>query len=235
MALSVPWRLIMRENAPVIERTRTSGRSVEINKVLRNTYLLLSATFLFSAAMATVSTLLYMPPMTYLICIGLSFAIIWFVLPKTANSANGIFVVFAITGLMGFGIGPLLNQYLAMSNGSQIVGTALGGTGLIFFALSGYALTTKKDFSFMGGFLLVGLLVAIAASLANIFLQISGLSLAISSAIIMIMSGFILYDTSQMIHKPESSNYILMTVSLFLNIFNIFISLLHILGFSSDD
>jgi len=225
----------MRENAPVIERTRTSGRSVEINKVLRNTYLLLSATFLFSAAMATVSTLLYMPPMTYLICIGLSFAIIWFVLPKTANSANGIFVVFAITGLMGFGIGPLLNQYLAMSNGSQIVGTALGGTGLIFFALSGYALTTKKDFSFMGGFLLVGLLVAIAASLANIFLQISGLSLAISSAIIMIMSGFILYDTSQMIHKPESSNYILMTVSLFLNIFNIFISLLHILGFSSDD
>jgi len=225
----------MREHSPVIERTRTSDRSVEINKVLRNTYLLLSVTFLFSAAMATVSTFLYMPPMTYLICIGLSFAIIWFVLPKTANSASGIFVVFAITGLMGFGIGPLLNQYLAMSNGSQIVGTALGGTGLIFFALSAYALTTKKDFSFMGGFLLVGLMVAIAASLANIFLQISGLSLAISSAIIMIMSGFILYDTSQMIHKPESSNYILMTVSLFLNIFNIFISLLHILGFASDD
>jgi len=225
----------MRENSPVIERTRSRGHSIEINKVLRNTYLLLSATFLFSAAMATVSTFLYMPPMTYLICIGLSFAIIWFVLPKTANSASGILVVFAITGLMGFGIGPLLNQYLAMSNGSQIVGTALGGTGIIFFTLSGYALMTKKDFSFMGGFLLVGLLVAIAASLANLFLQISGLSLAISSAIIMIMSGFILHDTSQMIHKPESSNYVLMTVSLFLNIFNIFISLMHILGFSSDD
>ncbi len=225
----------MRQNAPVIERTRTSGQSIEINKVLKNTYLLLSATFLFSAAMATVSTYLYMPPMTYLICIGLSFAIIWFVLPRTANSGSGVLVVFAITGLMGFGIGPLLNQYLAMSNGSQIVGTALGGTGVIFFALSGYALMTKKDFSFMGGFLLVGLMIAIVASLANIFLHISGLSLAISSVVIMIMSGFILYDTSQMIHKPESANYILMTVSLFLNIFNIFISLLHILGFSSDD
>lgn len=223
----------MRQNTPVIERAR--GQSIEINKVLKNTYLLLSATFLFSAGMATLSTFLNMPPMTYLICIGLSFALIWFVLPRTANSANGVLVVFAITGLMGFGIGPLLNQYLAMSNGSQIVGTALGGTGTIFFALSGYALMTKKDFSFMGGFLLVGLMIAIVASLANIFLQISGFSLAISSVIIMIMSGFILYDTSRMIHKPESANYILMTVSLFLNIFNIFISLLHILGFSSDD
>ena len=223
----------MRNNSPVIERTR--GQSIEINKVLKNTYLLLSATFLFSAAMATVSTFLNMPPMTYLICIGLSFAIIWFVLPKTANSANGILTVFAITGLMGFGIGPLLNQYLAMSNGSQIVGTALGGTGIIFFALSGYALMTKKDFSFMGGFLLVGMMIVIVAALANIFLNISGLSLAISAVVIMIMSGFILYDTSRMIHKPESANYILMTVSLFLSIFNIFISLLHILGFSSDD
>lgn len=223
----------MRDNAPVIERSR--GQSTEINKVLKNTYMLLSATFIFSAFMATISTMLYMPPMTYLVCIGLSFAIIWFVLPKTANSAAGLPVVFAITGLMGFGIGPILNQYLAMSNGSQIVGTALGGTGIIFFSLSAYAMTTKKDFSFMGGFLLVGLMVAIVASLANIFLQISGLSLAISSVIILIMSGFILYDTSQMIHRPESSNYILMTVSLFLNIFNIFISLLQILGFSNDD
>lgn len=223
----------MHNQSPVIERTR--GQSVEINKVLKNTYLLLSATFIFSAVMAAVSTMLYMPPMTYLICIGLSFAIIWFVLPRTANSASGIFVVFAITGLMGFGIGPLLNQYLAMSNGGQIVGTALGGTGVIFFALSGYALMTKKDFSFMGGFLLVGLMIAIVASIANIFLGISGLSLAISAVVILIMSGFILYDTSQMIHKPESANYIIMTVSLFLNIFNIFVSLLHLLGFANDD
>jgi modulator of FtsH protease len=225
----------MRQDTPVIERTRSEGRSIEVNKVLKNTYLLLSATFLFSAAMAAVSTMLNMPPMTYLICIGLAFATIWFVLPRTANSGSGVFVVFAITGLLGFGIGPLLNQYLSLSNGPQIVGTALGGTGIIFFALSGYALITKKDFNFMGGFLLVGLMIAIAASLANIFLQISGLSLAISSVVIMIMSGFILYDTSQMIHRPESSNYVLMTVSLFLNIFNIFVSLLHILGFSNDD
>ncbi|TQV76636.1 Bax inhibitor-1/YccA family protein [Aliikangiella marina] len=223
----------MQPNQPVIERT--TGRTVEINKVLKNTYLLLSATFIFSAIMATISTLMYMPPMTYLICIGIAFLMIWFVLPKTANSSSGLITVFAITGLMGFAIGPLLNAYLALSNGSQIIGTALGGTGIIFFALSGYALMTKKDFSFMGGFLLVGLMIAIVASLANIFLQISGLSLAISAVIILIMSGFILYDTSQMIHRPESANYILMTVSLFLSMFNIFINLLHLLGFANDD
>lgn len=223
----------MQTNSPVIERTR--GQSIEINKVLKNTYMLLSATFIFSAAMATVSTMMNMPPMTYLICIGLSFALIWFVLPKTANSGNGILTVFAITGLMGFGIGPLLNNYLAMSNGSQVVGTALGGTGIIFFALSGYALITKKDFSFMGGFLVVGLMMILVAALANIFLNISGLSLAISAIVIMLMSGFILYDTSRMINQPESANYIMMTVSLFLNIFNIFISLLHLLGFANDD
>ncbi len=222
----------MRNNSPAIERSRSS---IEINKVLKNTYLLLSATFVFSAIMAAVSTMLEMPSMTYLICIGISFLLMFFVLPKTANSASGIGVVFAITGLLGFGIGPLLNHYLSLSNGTQIVGTALAGTGLIFFALSGYALTTKKDFSFMGGFLMVGLLVALVASLANIFLAIPALSLAISAVVILIMSGFILYDTSQMIHRPESTNYIMMTVALFLNIFNIFTSLLHLLGFASDD
>ncbi len=221
----------MRTNAPVIDR----GRSLEINKVIKNTYMLLSATFIFSAIMATISTVLNMPPMTYLISIIAAFVTIFFVLPRTANSAAGIPVVFAITGLLGFSLGPLLNQYLAMSNGSQIVGTALAGTGLIFFALSGYALTTKKDFSFMGGFLLVGMLVVFGAILASIFLSIPGLSLAISGAVVLLMSGFILYDTSQMIHKPESTNYIVMTVSLFLNIFNIFIHLLHLLGWSSDD
>jgi len=223
----------MQHNQPVIERTR--GQSLEINKVLKNTYMLLSATFVFSALMASVSTMMNMPPMTYLICIGLSFALIWLVLPKTANSGAGILTVFAITGLMGFGIGPLLNNYLAMSNGSQIVGTALGGTGVIFFALSGYALMTKKDFSFMGGFLVVGMMMILVAALANIFLNISGLSLAISAIVIMLMSGFILYDTSRMINQPESANYIMMTVSLFLNIFNIFIHLLHLLGFANDD
>jgi modulator of FtsH protease len=222
----------MRTNSPVIDRSRSA---VETNKVIKNTYLLLSATFVFSAIMAAVSTILEMPSMTYLICIGISFLLMLFVLPKTANSGAGIGVVFAITGLLGFGIGPLLNAYLSLPNGGQIVGTALGGTGLIFFALSGYALTTRKDFSFMGGFLMVGFLVALVAALANIFLEIQGLSLAISAVVILIMSGFILYDTSQMIHRPESTNYLMMTVSLFLNMFNIFTSLLHLLGFASDD
>lgn len=223
----------MRTNSSVIERSR--GHALEVNKLIKNTYMLLSATFLFSALMAAISTMLNMPPMTYLICIGAAFLMMWLVLPKTANSGAGVGVVFAITGLLGFGIGPLLNAYLGLAKGPEIVGTALAGTGIIFFALSGYALTTKKDFSFMGGFLLVGLLLALGAALANLFLGIPALSLAISAVIIMIMSGFILYDTSRMIHNPESTNYVYMTVGLFLNIFNIFVNLLHLLGFASDD
>ena len=143
-------------------------------------------------------------------------------------------MVFAITGLLGFGLGPMLNAYLGLANGASLIGTAAGGTGVIFLALSGYALTTRKDFSFMGGFLITGLIVAIVASLANLFFQIPALSLGISGVVIMIMSGFILYDTSRMIHDPHA-NYVMMTVSLFLNILNIFTSLLHILGALSGD
>jgi modulator of FtsH protease len=156
------------------------------------------------------------------------------VLPRTANSASGLAVVFGITGLMGFGLGPLLEMYLALPKGPQIVGTAFGGTGVIFLGLSGYALTTRKDFSFMGGFLFAGMLVVLIGALANIFLQMPAFSLAISAVVIMLMSGFILYDTSRMIHDRES-NYVMMTVSLYLSIFNIFVSLLQILGMTSGD
>ncbi len=185
--------------------------------------------------MAGVSVFLRMPPMTYLLSIGGAFVLIWFVLPRTANSAKGLGVVFAITGLLGFSLGPLLSAYLALANGPQIVGMAFAGTGVIFLGLSGYALMSRKDFSFMGGFLITGFLVVLMAALANIFLQIPALSLAVSSAVIFIMSGFILYDTSRMVHGSESTNYILMTVSLYLNIFNIFVHLLHILGVMGGD
>ena len=209
--------------------------AVQINKVLKNTYLLLSATMLFSALMAAVSVVVQMPPMTYLLSAGGALLLIWLVLPRTANSAAGLWVVFGITGLLGFGLGPLLSYYLALPNGPQIVATAFGGTGVIFLGLSGYALTSRKDFSFMGGFLIAGLLMVLVAALANIFLNMPALSLAISAVVIMIMSGFILYDTSRMIHGGET-NYITMTVSLYLSIYNIFISLLQILGaFSGDD
>ena len=205
------------------------------NKLIRNTYTLLSMTLLFSALMAGVSMAMNVPPMANLIAFGGSIVLLWFVLPRTANSTAGIFVVFGITGLLGFGLGPVLNMYLALPNGGQVIATALGGTGVIFLGLSGYALTTRKDFSFLGGFLIVGFLVVILAALANIFMAIPALSLAISAAVIMIMSGFILYDTSRMVNGGET-NYVLATIGLYLSIYNIFISLLQILGaFSGDD
>jgi modulator of FtsH protease len=185
--------------------------------------------------MAAVSTVMQMPPMTNLLCLGGALLLIWLVLPRTANSAAGLWVVFGITGLLGFGLGPALNYYLAFSNGAQIVGTALGGTGIIFLALSGYTLVTRKDFSFMGGFLFTGMIVALIAIVANIFLAIPLLSLVISAVVIMIMSGFILYDTSRMIHDGNA-NYLLMTVGLYLSIFNIFIHLMNLLAaFAGDD
>lgn len=206
-----------------------------INKVLRNTYFLLSFTLLFSALTAGLSMMLQVSHMVSLVCSFGALALIWLVLPRTANSAAGIGVVFAITGLLGFGLGPILNYYLSLSNGPELIATSLGGTGIIFLALSGYVLTTKRDFSFMGGFLMVGLIIAILAMVANIFLQIPALSLALSAAIILIMSGFILFDTSRIINGGET-NYINATVSLYLSIYNIFVSLLQMLGiFGGDD
>ena len=214
---------------------RPAAQTFAVNKVLKNTYMLLSATLLFSALMAGVSVAVQMPPMTHLLSLGGAMLLIWLVLPRTANSAAGLWVVFAITGLMGFGLGPILTHYLALQNGPQIVATAFGGTGVIFLGLSGYALTSRKDFSFMGGFLIAGLLMVLVAALANIFLAMPALSLAISAVVIRLMSGFILYDTSRMIHGGET-NYITMTISLYLSIYNIFVSLLQILGaFSGDD
>ncbi len=211
-----------------------NAATIATNKLIKNTYTLLSVTLFFSALMAGVSVIMNMPPMTYLLGIGGAFLLMFFVLPKMANSASGLWVVFAITGLMGFALGPLLTMYLALPNGPQLVATAFGGTGVIFLGLSGYALTTRKNFSFMGGFLVAGLLMVLIVALANIFFNLPALSLAISAVVIMLMSGFILYDTSRMIHEPNG-NYLMMTVSLYINMFNIFVSLLHILGFAGGD
>ncbi|MDG1249480.1 MAG: Bax inhibitor-1/YccA family protein [Gammaproteobacteria bacterium] len=211
-----------------------SSTALGINKVLRNTYLLLSMTLIFSALTAGLSM---MANVSFAVSMGCSFgamALIWLVLPRVAQSSAGIGVVFAITGLLGFGLGPMLNAYLQLGNGAEIIATALGGTGVIFLALSGYVLTTRRDFSFMGGFLIVGLVIAVVAMLANLFLAIPALSLAISAAIILIMSGLILFDTSRIIHGGET-NYIMATVSLYLSLYNIFVNLLAILGMSSDD
>lgn len=217
---------------------RTIARSEEsvlaTNSVIRNTYILLSMTLLFSAATAGVSMMLSMPTGTYLIAVLVSMVLGIFVLPRTANSGAGIGVIFLIAGLMGFGLGSILSLYLALPKGPEIIATAFGGTGVIFLGLSGYALTSKRDFSFMGGFLFAGMLVILLAVLANIFLELPALSLAVSAGIMLLMSGFILFDTSRLIHGGET-NYIMATYGLYLSIFNIFISLLNILGLMSGD
>ncbi len=213
--------------------TRSEASILSTNKLIRNTYTLLSMTLVFSAMMAALSVFMRVGFGVSLGCTLVAFGLLWFVLPKTANSASGIGVVFLFTGLLGFGLGPTIGHYLSIPGGPQIVMTALGGTGVIFLGLSGYALTTRRDFSFMGGFLFVGLLVVLGAALANIFFAIPALSLAVSAAIVMLFSGFILYDTGRMVNGGET-NYIHATVSLYISILNIFTSLLHLIGFADD-
>ena len=207
--------------------TRSQGAILETNKLIKNTYILLSMTLLFSGVTAFIGIATGISHGVALVVDIAAIAMLWFVLPRTANSAAGIPVLFGITGLLGLGLGPILSYYLSVNPG--IVMTALGGTGAIFLALSGYALTTRKDFSFMGGFLMVGLLVVLGSALLNIFLQIPALFLAVNAAVIMIMSGLILYQTSAMVHGGET-NYIMATAGLFLSILNMFQALLHLLG-----
>lgn len=204
------------------------------HKVLRNTYALLAATLLFSAFTAMVAMVTNAPSLglfSLLVYFGLLFAT-----TRLANSVWGLVLVFALTGFLGYTLGPLLNMFLGtFSNGSQLVATAMGGTGVIFLGLSAYALTTRKDFSFLGGFVMVGILVVFMAMLGNLFFQIPALSLALSVMMIMLMSALILWETSRIIHGGET-NYILATVTLYVAIYNMFVNLLMLLGiFGGDD
>jgi modulator of FtsH protease len=212
--------------------TRSTEAILQTNKLIKNTYLLLSMTLIFSGLLAFVSIAMNVSPGIAFAASLIGIGMLWFVLPRTQNSGAGVPVIFAITGLLGFGLGPMLSYYLSVN--PNIVMVAMGGTGTIFLGLSGYALSTRKDFSFMGGFIFVGMLVAIGAMLLNLFLGIPALALAVSAAVIMIMSGFILFQTSAMIHGGET-NYIAATAGLFIAILNIFTSLLHILGAFGDD
>lgn len=220
----------MYQNQSVM--TRSAESVLATSKILRNTYALLSMTLIFSGLMAFAGISMQIGHGTALIVDIVAIAMLWFVLPRTANSAAGIPVIFAITGLLGLGLGPILSYYMAVN--PSIVMTALGGTGAIFLGLSAYALTTRKDFSFMGGFLMVGMFVVIGGALLNIFLAMPLLFLVINAAVIMIMSGFILYTTSSIIHGGET-NYIMATASIFLALLNMFQALLHILGAFSRD
>ena len=212
---------------------RAQAAVLTTNKVIRNTYTLLSMTLLFSALTAGVSMALNLPHPGLLLTLGGYFGLL-FATTRFRNSSLGLVFVFALTGFMGYTLGPILNAYLALPNGGQVVMTAMGGTGAIFLGLSGYALTTRKDFSFMGGFLMVGILVAFMAGLGAIFFEMPGLSLAVSSMFVLLMAGLILFETSNIIHGGET-NYIMATVTLFVAIFNLFTSLLHLLGFMNGD
>jgi len=212
---------------------RAQAAVLTTNKVIRNTYTLLSMTLLFSALTAGVSMVFNLPHPGLLLTLGGYFGLL-FATARFRNSSLGLAFVFALTGFMGYTLGPILNAYLALPNGGQVVMTAMGGTGAIFLGLSGYALTTRKDFSFMGGFLMVGILVAFMAGLGAMFFEMPGLSLAVSSMFVLLMAGLILYETSNIIHGGET-NYIMATVTLFVAIFNLFTSLLHLLGFMNGD
>ena len=224
-------QLLNRGNSTTV---RTVARSVEVNKVLRNTYALLSITLLFSAITATLSMVNQWPHPGLIITLVGYFGLL-FLARRFRNSALGIVFVFALTGFMGLTLGPIISFYLtALPNGGQIVMTAMGGTGIIFLGLSAYALTTRKDFSFLGGMLFAGILVAFLAGLGAIIFSIPALSMAVSAMFILLMSGLILYQTSQIIHGGET-NYIMATVTLYVAIYNLFLSLLHLLGIFGSD
>ena len=205
--------------------------SVTMNRVLRNTYMLLSMTLLFSAVMAGVSMTLNWPHPGLVITLVGYFGLL-FLTTKLRNSVWGIASCFALTGFMGVTLGPILNAYLYnFANGDQLVMMAMGGTAVVFLGMSGLALTTKKDFSFLGKFLFVGILVAFVAGLGAIFFQFQPLALAVSSMFVLLMAGLILFQTQQIV-KGGETNYIMATVTLFISIYNLFTSLLHIFGFA---
>ena len=208
---------------------RSQESALSVNKVVRNTYMLLSMTLFFSA-ICTLATMALQVSQGVGMMLLIGGFIMSFVVRSTANSSKGLVAIFVFAGLWGGALGPVISVYLAAyANGSAIVAQALGGTAIIFLSLSGYALTTRKNFNFLGGFIFTGMMVVIVAMIANIFLQIPALSLAVSAAVIMLMSGFILFDTSRIVNGGER-NYIMATISLYLSIINIFVHLLHLLG-----
>jgi modulator of FtsH protease len=210
------------------ETTANRSESVlAVNKVLRNTYMLLGLTLAFSALTAAFAMASNAAPVNIWVML-IGFYGLLFLTHKLANSAWGLLSVFALTGFMGYTLGPILGFYMATANGSQLVMTALGGTAFIFFGLSGYALVSRKDFSFLSGFMVAGFFVILAAMIANIFLQIPALQLALSAAFMLFSSAAILMQTGAIVNGGER-NYILATVTLYVSLYNIFISLLNLL------
>ncbi|SFU28205.1 Bax inhibitor-1/YccA family protein [Halomonas korlensis] len=214
--------------------TRPQSQAVSTNKVLRNTYGLLAMTLLFSAVTAGGAMAMGIERMNIFVFFIGAYGLM-FLVHKTANSAMGLLSTFAFTGFMGFTLGPILSAYLTLPNGAQLIMTALGMTGATFLGLSAVALVTRKDFSFLGNFLMAGAIVLILAMVAGLIFQIPALSLMVSAGFVLFSSAAILYQTSEIVHRAGETNYILATITLYVSIYNLFISLLSILGIMSND
>jgi modulator of FtsH protease len=222
--------------AETLVLTRDAGAVAPVlsaNRVLRNTYWLLSLTLLFSAGAAAVTAALRLPHPGIVITLIGYFGLL-FLTARLRDSGWGLLSVFGLTGFMGYTLGPVVSHYLAMPNGHQVVMMAMGSTAAIFLGLSAYATASRRDFSFMGGFLMVGIVVAFLAGLGAIFFAVPALALTVSAVFVLLMAGLILYQTSQIIHGGET-NYIMATVTLYVSIFNLFTSLLHLLGMGGGD
>jgi modulator of FtsH protease len=224
------------KSAETLAPTHATGAlapALPANRVLRNTYWLLALTLLFSAGAAAVTATLRLPHPGLIVTLIGYFGLL-FLTMRLRNSAWGLVSVFALTGFMGYTLGPIVSHYLAMPNGHQVVMMAMGSTAAIFLGLSAYATTSRRDFSFLGGFLMAGIIVAFLAGLGAIFFAVPALALTVSAAFVLLMAGLILYQTSQIIHGGET-NYIMATVTLYVSIYNLFTSLLHLLGVLNGD
>ena len=202
------------------------------NRVVRNTYALLAMTLFFSAAVAMAAVALQVPSpgivMTLVGYFGLLFAI-----HKLQTSAWSLLAVFGLTGFMGYTLGPILTRYSGLPNGGEVIGMALGATGVTFFALSAYVLATRRDFSFMGGFLFAGMVIALLAGVGALVFNVPALGMAVSAMVALLSAGLILFETSRIVNGGET-NYVMATVGLFVSLFNLFTSLLSLFGFSSS-
>lgn len=219
-------------NSPIYSRTSTHESALQTNKVLRNTYALLSMTLLWSAVVAGVA-MAYNLPHPGMIITLVGFYGLLFMIEKNRNNATGVVFTFALTGFMGYTLGPILNMYVGAGMG-DVVMTALGGTALTFMAASAYALTTKRDLSFINGMLMAGFVVILVGMIASFFIQTPVLHLAMSGLFVLFSTGVILLTTQQIVRGGET-NYISATVSLYVSLYNLFISLLSILGVMNDD
>ena len=213
--------------------TQTAQLALAQNKVLRNTYMMLSLTMIPTVIGAWIGMSLNFafmaqhPVLSVLGMLAVMFGM-FYAIQANRNNSLGVVLLLGTTFLFGLMLGPILQAALQLSNGAQLVGMAAGGTGVIFFTLAGIATVTKKDFSFMGKFLFVGLVMLVVAMLANAFFQVPAASLAISAIAVMIFSGYILYDVSRIVNGGET-NYVMATLALYLDIYNIFVNLLNLL------